>query len=190
MEIINGIFSESFWWVAPILVTMTTALAGLINQGFKVPYAWLKQLISWVLGAGLSCGAWGLKLISFGDPVWLGVVSLCLVVGLASNGIYDIPTIKNWISTWFIKPEVVLDIVENLIKSDTVPITEAEIKSAPIVVAEYKDEAAPVVELKEVAVLKTTSESVSEEKPKKKSKPKSGNKRKPKKTKEETPKAE
>lgn len=74
MEIINGIFSESFWWVAPILVTMTTALAGLINQGFKVPYAWLKQLISWVLGAGLSCGAWGLKLITFGDPVWLGVV--------------------------------------------------------------------------------------------------------------------
>lgn len=193
MEIINGIFSESFWWVAPILVTMTTALAGLINQGFKVPYAWLKQLISWVLGAGLSCGAWGLKLISFGDPVWLGVVSLCLVVGLASNGFYDIPTIRNWISTWFVKTDkldAVLDIVGNLIKSDTVPITEAEIKSAPIVVAEYKDEATPVVELKEVAVLKATSESVSEEKPKKKSKPKAGNKRKPKKTKEESPKAE
>lgn len=193
MEIINGIFSESFWWVAPILVTMTTALAGLINQGFKVPYTWLKQLISWVLGAGLSCGAWGLKLISFGDPVWLGVVSLCLVVGLASNGFYDIPTIRNWISTWFVKTDkldAVLDIVGNLIKADTVPITEAEIKSAPIVVAEYKDEATPVVELKEVAVLKATSESVSEEKPKKKSKPKAGNKRKPKKTKEESPKAE
>lgn len=193
MEIINGIFSESFWWVAPILVTMTTALAGLINQGFKVPYAWLKQLISWVLGAGLSCGAWGLKLITFGDPVWLGVVSLCLVVGLASNGIYDIPTIKNWISTWFVKTDkldAVLDIVGNLIKSDTVPVTEAEIKSAPIVVAEYKDEATPAVELKEVAVLKSAAEPVSEEKPKKKSKPKSGNKRKPKKTKEEAPKAE
>ena len=193
MEIINGIFSESFWWVAPILVTMTTALAGLINQGFKVPYAWLKQLISWVLGAGLSCGAWGLKLISFGDPVWLGVVSLCLVVGLASNGFYDIPTIRNWISTWFVKTDkldAVLDIVGNLIKSDTVPVTEAEIKSAPIVVAEYKDEATPAVELKEVAVLKSVAEPVSEEKPKKKSKPKSGNKRKTKKTKEETPKAE
>jgi hypothetical protein len=193
MEIINGIFSESFWWIAPILVTMTTALAGLINQGFKVPYAWLKQLISWVLGAGLSCGAWGLKLISFGDPVWLGIVSLCLVVGLASNGFYDIPTIRNWISTWFVKTDkldTVLDIVGNLIKSDTVPVTEAEIKSAPIVVAEYKDEATPAVELKEVAVLKSTVEPVSEEKPKKKSKPKSGNKRKPKKTKEEVSKTE
>jgi hypothetical protein len=103
METIIGIFSESFWYVAPILVAMTTALAGLINQGFKVNKAWLKQLISWLLGAGLSVGAWALKLISFGNPVWLGVVCLCGVVGLASNGFYDIPTIKNWINSWFVK---------------------------------------------------------------------------------------
>lgn len=103
METILGIFSESFWWVAPILVSLTTTLAGLINQGFKVPYGWLKQLISWVIGAGLACGAWGLKLVTFGDPVWLGVVCLCLVVGLASNGIYDIPFIKGWIDKWFKK---------------------------------------------------------------------------------------
>jgi hypothetical protein len=168
MEIINGIFSESFWWVAPILVTMTTALAGLINQGFKVPYAWLKQLISWVLGAGLSCGAWGLKLITFGDPVWLGVVSLCLVVGLAANGFYDIPTIKKWISTWFIKPEVVLDIVENLIKEDTIPV--AEVSAIPVV-AEYKDEAtkATVIEQTEV---KAKTKTKSKSKPKRKPKPK------------------
>ena len=151
MEIINGIFSESFWWVAPILVTMTTALAGLINQGFKVPYAWLKQLISWVLGAGLSCGAWGLKLITFGDPVWLGVVSLCLVVGLASNGIYDIPTIKNWISTWFVKKDLDLDIITELAKENVILIPAADISSVPVV-AEYKDEAtkATIVEQTEV----------------------------------------
>ena len=87
METILGIFSESFWWVAPILVSLTTALAGLINQGFKVPYGWLKQLISWVIGSGLACGAWGLKLVTFGDPVWLGVVCLCLVVN---------PTLNEW----------------------------------------------------------------------------------------------
>lgn len=100
---VTGIFSESFWYIAPILVAITTALAGLINQGFKIGKAWLKQLISWVLGAGLSVGAWALKLIAFGDPVWLGVVCLCIVVGLASNGFYDIPTIRNWINTWFVK---------------------------------------------------------------------------------------
>ena len=103
METILGIFSESFWWAAPILVALTTSLAGLINQGFKIKQGWLKQLISWVLGAGLSVGAWAIKMITFGDPVWLGVVCLCLVVGLASNGIYDIPFIKGWIDKWFVK---------------------------------------------------------------------------------------
>jgi hypothetical protein len=42
-------------------------------------------------------------MITFGDPVWLGVVALAIVVGLSSNGLYDIPTIKNWINSWFIK---------------------------------------------------------------------------------------
>ena len=74
MEVILGIFSESFWYVAPILVAMTTGIAGLINQGFNIQKAWAKQLISWVLGAGLSVGAWALKVIAFGNPVWLGIV--------------------------------------------------------------------------------------------------------------------
>lgn len=106
MEAILGIFSMSFWWIAPILVSLTTALSGLINQGLKVKQSWLKQLISWVLGSGLSVGAWALKVITFGSPVWLGVVCLCVVVGLASNGFYDIPTIKNFINSWFVKKPV------------------------------------------------------------------------------------
>ena len=107
---ITGIFSEAFWYIAPILVTMTTFIAGLINQGLVDKFvpskhrAWLKQLISWVLGAGLSCAAWGLKVIAFGNPVWLGVICLCVVVGLASNGVYDIPFMRGWIEKWF-KPK-------------------------------------------------------------------------------------
>lgn len=104
---ITGIFSEAFWYIAPILVTMTTFITGLINQGIATTGweepAWLKQLISWVIGSGLACAAWGLKVITFGNPVWLGVVALCVVVGLSSNGIYDIPAIRKWIETWFIK---------------------------------------------------------------------------------------
>ena len=98
MDTIIGIFSESFWYIAPILVALTTTVAGLINQGFKVKQAWVKQIISWVIGSGFSVGAWVLKLITFGNPVWLGIVCLCVVIGLASNGFYDIPTIKNWIN--------------------------------------------------------------------------------------------
>ena len=105
METMVGIFSESFWYVAPILGALTTGLGGLINQSIKIEKSLIKQIISWVIGAGFSVGAWGLKVITFGNPVWLGVVCLCVVVGLASNGFYDIPTIKNWINSWFVKKE-------------------------------------------------------------------------------------
>lgn len=110
---ITGIFSEAFWYIAPILVTMTTFLAGLFNQGVVEKFVpeqhrgWLKQLVSWVFGAGLSVAAWGLKVITFGNPVWLGVVALCVVVGLSSNGVYDIQFIRNWIDKWF-KPAALL----------------------------------------------------------------------------------
>ena len=108
---ITGIFSEAFWYVAPILVTLTTFIAGLFNQGIVEKFVpeqhrgWLKQLVAWVIGAGLSVGAWGLKVIAFGDPVWLGVICLCGVVGLASNGVYDIEFMHKWIDTWFVKKE-------------------------------------------------------------------------------------
>ena len=106
MEQIIGIFSEQFWYIAPILVTLTTTFSGLLNQGLQkvwdVP-GWFKQLVSWVFGAGLSVAAWGLKVITFGNPIWLGVIALAVVVGLSSNGVYDIPLIKSWIEKWFVK---------------------------------------------------------------------------------------
>ena len=102
MEIINGIFSEAFWWIAPILMTLTVAIAGVIN-GWTKANGFLCQLTAWLIGSGLSVGAWALKLIKFGDPVWLGVVCLCIVVGLSSNGVYDIPAIKAFVDSWFKK---------------------------------------------------------------------------------------
>jgi len=106
MEIIKGIFSENFWWIAPILVTLTVSLTGVINGAFKIVSGMWPQLVSWVVGSGLAVGAWALKLIEFGDPVWLGVVCLCVVVGLSSNGVYDIPTIKAFVDSWFWKKAV------------------------------------------------------------------------------------
>ena len=97
--------------MAPILVTLTTAIAGLFNQGVVAKFVpekhqgWLKQLVAWIIGAGLAVGAWGIKVITFGDPVWLGVVALAIVVGLSSNGIYDIEFIHKWIDTWFVKKD-------------------------------------------------------------------------------------
>lgn len=102
METLYGIFSESFWWAAPILVTLTVALAGVINGALKTKGFW-SQLVAWLVGTGLSVGAWAIKMVTFGDPVWLGIVALCVVVGLSSNGVYDVPTIKAFVDSWFHK---------------------------------------------------------------------------------------
>ena len=102
METLYGIFSESFWWAAPILVTLTVALAGVINGALKTKGFW-SQLVAWLVGTGLSVGAWAIKMVTFGDPVWLGIIALCVVVGLSSNGAYDIPTIKAFVDSWFHK---------------------------------------------------------------------------------------
>lgn len=101
MEIIKGIFSESFWYIAPLLMTLTVAIAGFINGACGITKAIFKQLVAWLSGAALSLAAWALELIKFGDPQWLGVLMLAIVVGLSSNGVYDIPTIKKFVDSWF-----------------------------------------------------------------------------------------
>ena len=149
---ITGIFSEAFWYIAPILVTMTTFIAGLINQGLVdkfVPakhHAWLKQLISWVLGAGLSCAAWGLKVIAFGNPVWLGVICLCVVVGLASNGVYDIPFMRGWIEKWF-KPKTLVDLTKTTTEDVKTDFIETIAENKPIEEKPLKVKKAPTVKV-------------------------------------------
>ena len=106
MEIIKGIFSESFWYIAPLLMTATVALAGLINGAFKITKGMWPQIVAWVVGAILSVCAWALQLIEFGEPVWLGVLMLAIVTGLSSNGVYDIPTIKAFVDKWFARGQL------------------------------------------------------------------------------------
>ena len=101
MEIIKGIFSESFWYIAPLLMAATVSITGVINGAFKIVKGFWPQLISWFVGAALSVAAWALQLVEFGDPVWLGVLMLAIVTGLSSNGVYDIPTIKDFVDRWF-----------------------------------------------------------------------------------------
>ena len=149
---ITGIFSEAFWYIAPILVTMTTFIAGLINQGLVdkfVPskhHAWLKQLIAWIIGAGLSCAAWGLKVIAFGNPVWLGVICLCVVVGLASNGVYDIPFMRGWIEKWF-KPKTLVDLTKITTEDVKADFIETVAENKPIEEKPLKVKKAPTVKV-------------------------------------------
>ena len=99
---INGIFSDAFWYVAPILVTFTIALAGAINQRFNI-HGEGKRLVSWLVGIALSFSAWGLGFISFSEPTWRGIVCLSITIFLASNGLYTIRQIKEFIATWYTK---------------------------------------------------------------------------------------
>lgn len=149
---ITGIFSEAFWYIAPILVTMTTFIAGLINQGLVdkfIPskhHAWLKQLIAWIIGAGLSCAAWGLKVIAFGNPVWLGVICLCVVVGLASNGVYDIPFMRGWIEKWF-KPKTLVDLSKTTTEDVKADFIETVAENKPIEEKPLKVKKVPTVKV-------------------------------------------
>ena len=149
---ITGIFSEAFWYIAPILVTMTTFIAGLINQGFVDKFvpskhrAWLKQLIAWIIGAGLSCAAWGLKVIAFGNPVWLGVICLCVVVGLASNGVYDIPFMRGWIEKWF-KPKTLVDLSKTTTEDVKADFIETVAENKPIEEKPLKVKKVPTVKV-------------------------------------------
>ena len=101
MEVIQEIFNSQFWYIAPILVAMSTTVTGLINQWFKIADKF-KQAVSWGVGAVLSCAAIALGFL--GDNIgWPSYVAMSLVVALSSNGVYDISVIKEFIDKWFTK---------------------------------------------------------------------------------------
>ena len=95
------LFTTDFWYMAPSLSTVTVFIAGLINGKFNIVNGFWPQLVAWITGAVLSVAAWFFGLVAVGEPTWLAVTVLCVVVGLSSNGIYDITTIKNFIDKIF-----------------------------------------------------------------------------------------
>lgn len=97
------LFTTDFWYMAPSLSAVTVFIAGLINGKFNITEGFWPQLVAWITGSVLSVAAWFFGLVTVGTPTWLAVVVLCAVVGLSSNGIYDIPTIKNFIDRLFAK---------------------------------------------------------------------------------------
>lgn len=93
--ITTTLFTDAFWYYAPILASLTVTLTGAINGRFNITSGIWPQIVSWVVGTVLTVGGWFLGLIPLGEPTWLAIVCLCAVVGLSSNGIYDIPFIKS-----------------------------------------------------------------------------------------------
>jgi hypothetical protein len=92
---LTTLFTTEFWYYAPILSMLTVTIAGAINGKFNITEGFWPQLVAWITGSVLTVVGWFIGLIPLGTPTWLAVVCLCGVVGLSSNGIYDIPFIKS-----------------------------------------------------------------------------------------------
>lgn len=103
-DIIN-FFTENFWATAVTLGTVATTITGVINGKLQPNNIW-RQVIAWLVSVVLTVGAYFLELIVVEDPVWLTLTATGLIVGLVSNGIYDVPTIKNLIKKLFNEPTV------------------------------------------------------------------------------------
>lgn len=100
MNSILQFFTENFWATAAALGAIGTMISGAINGKLNPNKIW-RQVISWVIGVGLTVGAYFLGFINVADPAWLTVTATGIIVGLVSNGEYDIPAIKEFIKKIF-----------------------------------------------------------------------------------------
>ena len=92
---VSTLFTKDFWYYAPILSVMTTTVTGAINGKFNITTGFWPQLVSWLVGIVLTLIGYFTGIVPLGEPTWLAIVCLCAVVGLSSNGIYDIPFIQS-----------------------------------------------------------------------------------------------
>ena len=99
MDAFLNLFTDAFWATATFISVIVVYLTSTINAKLNLKGIW-KQVISWVLSIGFTVGAYFLNIISVADPVWLSLIGIGIVVGLSSNGIYDIPFIKSTMKSW------------------------------------------------------------------------------------------
>ena len=99
MNVVN-FFADNFWLAATVIAGIVTPIAGFFNEKFNMKKIW-KQVTAWALSVVITAGAYIGGFVAVPNPVWLTLPLLGIVVGLASNGIYDIPTIKAWIQHLF-----------------------------------------------------------------------------------------
>ena len=100
MSTLIQFLSDNFWATAGSIAAVSTMISGAIIGKLKPNYIW-KQVIAWVIAVGLTVGSYFLNIVTVEQPVWFTLTATGLVVGLVSNGIYDIPTIKSFITRLF-----------------------------------------------------------------------------------------
>lgn len=93
--------TESAWYVAVMLMSIAMFLTGAIIGVCKIKNGWPRRIISWIVPIILSMAAYFIGLYQVTEPVWLGIVTMCIVVALASNGLFEIPAMKAFIEMLF-----------------------------------------------------------------------------------------
>lgn len=77
---------------------VTQAIKKIINK--EIP-GWASQLISWLVGIGLTVFGWFFNLGCLVDASWWQALIVGLGVSLASNGVFDIVFIKQLLELIF-----------------------------------------------------------------------------------------
>ena len=105
MDIIINFFTENFWATCALLASLTVTISGYINTKLDTNNVW-KQVVAWLVSIFLTIGTYFIGIIQLGEPIWLSIPLTGVIVGLSSNGIYDIPKIKGFIKYLYntIKP--------------------------------------------------------------------------------------
>ena len=99
MDILN-FFNENFWLVATLVSVLTLPITAFINSKFNLNKVW-KQVCAWCTSIVLTVGVYFGQLATFNNPVWVSIPLTGLVCGLSANGLYDIPTIKAFVTNYF-----------------------------------------------------------------------------------------
>lgn len=88
--------TTNIWVIATAIVAFTTVITQIINEKLNPNGVW-KQVVSWVVAIALTVGTYFLGTYEYAGSPWISVPLTGLVVGLVSNGVYDIPTFQGWI---------------------------------------------------------------------------------------------
>ena len=96
MDIIN-FFSDNFWATCATLSSLTVVIAGFLNTKLNTNKVW-KQVVAWATSIILTVGGYFVGAVSLDEPVYITIILTGIVVGLSSNGIYDIPQIKELVN--------------------------------------------------------------------------------------------
>lgn len=100
MDTMLLILTDNFWIAAAMIASVTTYLTSIINNKIH-PNKVCKQIISWLISILLTVICFSVKLITIKNATWPTIAVTGIVVGLASNGMYDMKSMRKMITDWF-----------------------------------------------------------------------------------------